>query len=423
VDLKTQLTDLGARARRAANALTRLTSAQKNAALRAMADEVMAQRDGILVANEQDLTHARANGLAGAMLERLTLNPQRIEAMANGIRKVAELPDPVGQTIRQWSQPNGIQISKVRVPIGVIGIIYESRPNVTSDAAVLCTKTGNAVILRGGSEAIHSNLAIAAALQSGGAKADLPNDSILLVPVADREGVRLLAEMDRYVDLIIPRGGKALIEAVVDAARMPVIKHSDGICIVYVDREADLQMATEIVVNAKTQRPGVCNAIETILVHREVLNPLLVRLGPRLAEKKVELRADPAALTELSALGYESLRPATETDWSTEFLDLILAVRAVDSPDEAIAHVERFGSHHSDCIVTRNQETAEKFLREVDSATVYWNASTRFTDGSEFGFGAEIGISTDKLHARGPMGLEELTTYKYLIRGQGQVRA
>jgi glutamate-5-semialdehyde dehydrogenase len=229
--------------------------------------------------------------------------------------------------------------------------------------------------------------------------------------------------MDRYVDLIIPRGGKALIEAVVDAARMPVIKHSDGICIVYVDREADLQMATEIVVNAKTQRPGVCNAIETILVHREVLNPLLVRLGPRLAEKKVELRADPAALTELSALGYESLRPATETDWSTEFLDLILAVRAVDSPDEAIAHVERFGSHHSDCIVTRNQETAEKFLREVDSATVYWNASTRFTDGSEFGFGAEIGISTDKLHARGPMGLEELTTYKYLIRGQGQVRA
>ncbi len=423
VDLKSQLEDLGARARRAAHLLAQLTTEQKNAALISMADEVMARRDLILAANEQDLARARANGLAGAMLERLTLNPTRVEAIASGIRNVAALPDPVGEILRQWTRPNGIQISKVRVPIGVIGIIYESRPNVTSDAAVLCIKTGNAVILRGGSEAIQSNLALAAALQTGGAKAGLPNDSIRLVPVTDREGVRLLAQMDRYVDLIIPRGGKALIEAVVDAARMPVIKHSDGICIVYVDREADLGMATEIVVNAKTQRPGVCNAMETLLVHREVLNPLLVRLGPRLAEKQVELRADPGALAELTALGYQSLRPATEADWATEFLGLILAVRVVDSPADAIAHIERFGSHHSDCIVTRNPKTAERFLREVDSATVYWNASTRFTDGAEFGFGAEIGISTDKLHARGPMGLEELTTYKYLIRGQGQVRA
>lgn len=422
MDLKSQLTELGARARRAGRKLGQLTSAEKNAALLAMADEVIAQRTAILAANEQDLVRARVNNLTGAMLERLTLNQARIEAMADGIRKVAALPDPVGQIIRQWSQPNGIQISKVRTPIGVVGIIYESRPNVTSDAGILCTKTGNAVILRGGSEAIQSNLAIAAALQSGGARAGLPEDSIQLVPVTDREGVRLLAEMDGYVDLIIPRGGKALIEAVVDAARMPVIKHSDGICIVYVDREADLEMATEIIVNGKTQRPGVCNAIETVLVHRDILNPLLVRLSPRLAEKKVELRADLTSFTELSKAGYAWLRPATEDDWSTEFLDLVLALRAVDSPDEAILHIDQFGSHHSDCIVTRNPELAERFLREVDSATVYWNASTRFTDGGEFGFGAEIGISTDKLHARGPMGLEELTTYKYLIRGQGQVR-
>jgi glutamate-5-semialdehyde dehydrogenase len=422
VDLKTQLADLGERARRAARELARLSSAQKNAALLAMADEVVTQRETILAANEQDLSNARANGLAGAMLERLTLSRQRIEAMAAGIRNVAALPDPGGQVIREWSQPNGIRISKVRVPIGVIGIIYESRPNVTSDAAILCTKTGNAVILRGGSEAIHSNLAIAVALQTGGSRAGLPNDSIQLVPVIDREAVRLLAEMDRHVDLIIPRGGRALIEAVVDAARMPVIKHSDGICIAYIDREADLEMATEIVVNAKTQRPGVCNAIETVLVHRDVLSPFLVRLGPRLLERKVELRADPAAFAELLTIDYRPMRPATETDWSTEFLDLILALRTIDSANEAMAHIGRYGSHHSDCIVTRNQETAEAFLRDVDSATVYWNASTRFTDGGEFGFGAEIGISTDKLHARGPMGLEELTTYKYLIRGQGQVR-
>ena len=383
----------------------------------------MACRESILAANDEDLIRARSDGLSGAMLERLTLNPARVEAMAEGIRQVAALPDPVGQSIREWTTPKGLLISKVRVPIGVVGIIYESRPNVTSDAAVLCIKTGNATILRGGSEAIHSNLAIAAALQAGGQKTGLPNDSVLLVPQTDREAVRLMAEMDRYIDLIVPRGGKALIEAVVSAARMPVIKHSDGICTVYVDEEADLEMATEIVVNAKTQRPGVCNAIETVLVHREVMPRFLATLAPRLAEKKVELRADESAYAALSALHYQPLRPASEDDWSTEFLDLILALRTVDSASDAIAHVDRFGSHHSDCIVTRNESTAERFLREVDSATVYWNASTRFTDGGEFGFGAEIGISTDKLHARGPMGLEELTTYKYVIRGTGQVRS
>jgi glutamate-5-semialdehyde dehydrogenase len=388
-----------------------------------MADEIMTCRESILAANDEDLIRARSNGLSGAMLERLTLTPERVEAMANGIRQVAALTDPVGQSIREWTTPKGLLISKVRVPIGVVGIIYESRPNVTSDAAVLCIKTGNATILRGGSEAIRSNLTIAAALQAGGQKTGLPNDSVLLVPQTDREAVRRMAEMDHYIDLIVPRGGKALIEAVVSAARMPVIKHSDGICAVYVDEEADLEMATEIVVNAKTQRPGVCNAIETVLVHRNIVLQFLAKLAPRLAEKKVELRADESAYAALSTLHYHPLRPASEDDWSTEFLDLILALRTVDSVSDAIAHVDRFGSHHSDCIVTRNESTAERFLHEVDSATVYWNVSTRFTDGGEFGFGAEIGISTDKLHARGPMGLEELTTYKYVIRGTGQVRS
>ncbi len=422
LDLKEQILELGRRARQASRLLAQLDSEQKNHALRAMADEIVAQSQPILAANKKDLASARQNGLALAMIDRLTLTNERIEKMAAGIREVSALPDPVGEIIRAWTQPNGIHIAKVRVPIGVVGIIYESRPNVTSDAAVLCTKTGNATILRGGSEAIHSNLALAAALQTGGSKAGLPNDSILLLPRTEREGVRHLAEMDRYLDLIVPRGGKALIEAVVSVARMPVIKHSDGICIVYVDEAADLEMAAEIVLNAKTQRPGVCNAIETVLIHRAIAADFLRLLGPRLARKKVELRADETALAELRGQNYQPLQAATEEDWSTEFLDLVLALRTVASPNDAITHIERYGSHHSDCIVTRNEALAERFLREVDSATVYWNASTRFTDGHEFGFGAEIGISTDKLHARGPMGLEELTTYKYIIRGQGQIR-
>ncbi len=422
IDLKEQVRDFGRRARAASGQLSQLSSEQKNAGLLAMADEIVARVATILTANEKDLVHAREQQLAAAMIDRLTLSAARVEAMAQGIRQVAALPDPVGEILREWTPPNGIRISKVCVPIGVVGIIYESRPNVTSDAAVLCTKTGNATILRGGSESIHSNLAIAEALRAGATRAGLPNDSILLIPRTDREAVRLMAEMDRYIDMIVPRGGKALIEAVVSAARMPVIKHSDGICIAYVDREADLEMALEIVFNAKTQRPGVCNAIETVLVHRDVAPAFLRLLAPRFTKKKVELRADASAFTELTQVGYQPLRRATEEDWRTEFLDYILALRVVDSPNEAIAHVGEFGSHHSDCIVTRNEKTAEQFLREVDSATVYWNASTRFTDGGEFGFGAEIGISTDKLHARGPMGLEELTTYKYIIRGTGQTR-
>jgi glutamate-5-semialdehyde dehydrogenase len=421
-NLREQIHDFGRRARQAARALAKLGSEEKNAALMAMANEVVASAGFILAENERDLARAREKQLAPALIDRLTLTDERLAKMADGIRQVASLPDPVGEILREWTRPNGIEIRKLRVPIGVIGIIYESRPNVTSDAAVLCIKTGNATILRGGSESIHSNLAIAKALQRGGAKAGLAADSILLIPRTDREAVRHMAEMDRYIDLIIPRGGRALIEAVVSHARMPVIKHAHGVCMIYVDAAADLGMAAEIIMNAKTQRPGVCNAVETLLVHRTIASALFDQLVPRLTSKGVELRADPAASAQLAARGYERLKPAAKEDWSTEYLDLILAVKVVDSSDEAIEHIESYGSHHSDCIVSRDEKLAGRFLREIDSATVYWNASTRFTDGGEFGFGAEIGISTDKLHARGPMGLEELTTYKYVIRGRGQVR-
>ncbi|HEX4086168.1 MAG TPA: glutamate-5-semialdehyde dehydrogenase, partial [Chthoniobacteraceae bacterium] len=295
-------------------------------------------------------------------------------------------------------------------------------PNVTSDAAVLCTKTGNATILRGGSESIRSNVAIAEALQAGAAEAGLPGDSVLLIPRTDREAVKHMAEMDKYIDLIVPRGGHALIEAVVSHARMPVIKHYHGVCIAYVDKEADLDMAVQLVVNAKTQRPGVCNALETVLVHRAVAGQFYAKAAPRLAEKNVEMRGDDATREILARVEYPHIKAATQEDWTTEYLDYIMAAKVVDSPEEAVEHIERYGSHHSDCIITANEATAEEFLRAVDSATVYWNASTRFTDGAEFGFGAEIGISTDKLHARGPMALEELTTYKYLIRGTGQIK-
>ncbi len=418
MDLKEQILEFGRRARAASRVLARMSAEQKNRGLLAMADEIEAASEEILAANARDLERAKAAGLSGAMLDRLTLNPKRLHAMADGIRQVVLLPDPVGETIRDWTRPNGLRITKIRVPIGVVGIIYESRPNVTSDAAVLCTKTGNATILRGGSESIHSNIAIAAALGRGGAKAGLPEDAIQLIPVTDREAVRHLCAMDKYMDVIVPRGGKGLIETVVSHARMPVIKHYDGICAVYVDKEADLEMAEKIIVNAKCQRPGVCNAIETILVHRDVADKFFTTAGKTLLEHGVEIRGDE---TVVRLLG-EDTKLATEADYQTEFLDLILAAKVVDNIDEAIAHIEANGSHHSDGIVTTNEQTAEQFLGEVDSATVYWNASTRFTDGGEFGFGAEIGISTDKLHARGPMALEELTTYKYVLRGTGQVR-
>jgi glutamate-5-semialdehyde dehydrogenase len=420
--LEKSIHDIGARARAASRELAKLSSAQKSAILHAMADELVAGTDGLIRANADDLARAETSGLTKAAIDRLRLTAERIAGMADGIRQVAELADPVGEILREWTRPNGIQISKIRTPIGVIGIIYESRPNVTSDAAVLCLKTGNAVILRGGSEAISSNLAIAGAMQAGGAKAGLPGGAVQLIPTTDREAVRIMAQMDEFMDVIIPRGGHSLIENVVSHARMPVIKHYHGVCHVYVDKDADLDMALEIAINSKCQRPGVCNAMETLLVHRDVAAEFFAKATPAFQKFPVEMRADPEAHRLLAELGYSPLGEADENSWRTEYLELILSVRVVHSLDEAVAHMEKYGSHHSDAIVTSDAAAAEKFLKEVDSATVYWNASTRFTDGGEFGFGAEIGISTDKLHARGPMGLEELTSYKYLIRGTGQIR-
>ena len=412
------LEEIGRRAASASRAVAQATTTQKNEALLAIAHHIEQEAPAILRANENDLREGSENGLSPAMLDRARLDPKRISSMANSVREVVQLTDPIGEVLKEWRRPNGLKISKRRVPIGVIGIIYESRPNVTSDAASLCLKAGNVVILRGGSEAIRSNMALAQAVSSGCKEAGLPEHAVQLVPSTDRAAVTLMAQLDRYIHLIIPRGGRSLIEAVTSAARMPVIKHFDGICATYVDRAADLQMAQRIVVNAKCQRPGVCNAIETMLVHEEIARQFLPECAKELWQQGVELRGDP--LTR-EILGPQAL-PATEEDWKTEYLDLILAIKIVRSLEEAVDHIETYGSHHSDAIVTEDRAAADKFLRQVDSATVFWNASTRFNDGGEFGFGAEIGISTDRLHARGPMGLEELTTYKYLVEGNGQLR-
>ncbi len=417
--LQQEILEMGARARQAALALGNLTREEKDAILHSMADALLAREAEIVEANALDLAAAEANGLSAAMIDRLRLDGKRIAAIADGIRQVADLPDPVGETLDDWTRPNGMRIVKKRVPIGVIGIIYESRPNVTSDAAVLCFKSGNATILRGGKEAIHSNGAIADALDTGGRKVGMPEGAIQLIRTTDRSTVQHLAQMDQYLDLIIPRGGKGLIETVVSLARMPVIKHYDGICHTYVDKAADLEMAKAIVINAKTQKPSVCNALETLLVHRDVADAFYADAGRALLDQGVTLRGD-AAMREV--LSGEKVEEATEDDWVTEYLDLILAVKTVISVDEAIDHINTYGSRHSDCVVTEDAGTAERFLNQVDSAAVFWNTSTRFSDGEEFGFGAEIGISTDKLHARGPMALPELTSYKYLISGDGQIK-
>ena len=411
--LQETIHQMGAQARAAAYKLAQLTSAEKNTILRDMAAAIRRRVPELLAANAKDLQGGRDKGLSAAMLDRLMLDDKRIEAMAAGIDQVATLPDPVGEIMEAWERPNGIRISQTRVPIGTIGIIYESRPNVTADAAVLCFKTGNATILRGGSEAIHSNVAIAAALAEAGA----PEHAIQLIPFTDRESVAVLAGMDRWLDLIIPRGGKGLIETVVSLARMPVIKHYDGICHLFVDAAADLDMAVSLTVNSKTHKPGVCNALEILLVHRAVAADFLPQVAAALRAKHVELRGCPATRAILT-----DITSATDEDWDTEFLELILAVKIVDSLEEAVAHINDHGSHHTDVIVTRDEAAAERFLSEVDSACVFHNVSTRFADGGEFGFGAEIGISTDKLHARGPMGLRELTSYQYRVRGNGQVK-
>lgn len=417
-EIQSAILDMGRRARAAAHELVKLSTEQKNSILLAMADELDARQPVILEANAKDLAAASEKGLSKAMIDRLTLDSKRLKAVSDAVREVAALPDPVGETLSAWTRPNGLRITKKRVPIGVIGIIFESRPNVTTDAASLCFKTGNATLLRGGSEAIHSNVALAAALQAGGEKAGLPSDSIQLIPFTDRASVEHMARMDQYLDLIIPRGGKGLIEKVVATARMPVIKHYDGVCHIYVSPAADQDMAVRVILNSKTQKPGVCNALETVLVHQDIAAAFYPKLAAALVEAGVEMRGDTAALPHLGS----SAKAAVEEDWKTEYLDLILSLKTVGSLTEAIAHINHYGSHHTDSIITRDRAEAERFMHEVDSAVVLHNASTRFNDGGEFGFGAEIGISTDKLHARGPMGLAELCSYKYLVDGEGQVR-
>jgi glutamate-5-semialdehyde dehydrogenase len=409
---------MGEKAVEASRDLARLSARKKNTILLAMADEIEASRDILKQANGKDLEAARASDMSAALLDRLTLTDSRINAMAKGLREVSGLKDPVGAVISRWIRPNGLEILKTRIPIGVIAIIYESRPNVTADAAGLCFKTANAVILRGGKESLYSNQAIVEVLRAGGKKKGLPENAIQLVMTTDRDAVRELVQLEGKVDLVIPRGGESLIRAVVEQARVPVIKHYKGVCHTYVDASADLDMALKICENAKCQRPGVCNAMETLLVHEAVAEPFLRKVAARLGgDLKVELRGDAAARAIVP-----TMTPATEEDWLAEFLDLILAVRVVPSLKAAIEHINHYGSNHSDAIIADSPEAQKEFTQEVGSAAVYVNASTRFTDGAEFGMGAEIGISTDKLHARGPMGLEELTTYKYVISGDGQIR-
>jgi glutamate-5-semialdehyde dehydrogenase len=415
--LHDEIMNMGQRALAAARQLALLSARRKNSILLAMADQLLRDSPAIQQANTQDMEAGRQTGLSAALLDRLQLKSARIEAMARGLREVAALPDPVGHAIRRWTRPNGLQIVKRRVPIGVIGIIYESRPNVTADAAALCFKTSNAVILRGGKEAARSNGAIVQAMITGGRRKGLPADAIQFIQTPDRDAICELVQLEGLVDLVIPRGGEALIRAVMEHARVPVIKHYKGVCHVFVDESADPDMALAIIENAKCQRPGVCNAIEKVLIHEAIAAAFLPRMAARLQTRGVELRGDEAARRIVP-----SIHTAAEADWTAEYLDLILAVRIVPSAKAAVEHINRYGSHHSDAIVTASDTAQTMFTDEVDSATVYVNASTRFTDGGEFGMGAEIGISTDKLHARGPMGLEELTTYKYVIHGTGQVR-
>ncbi len=409
---------IGAAARTAARHLALATSDQKNQALNAMAAKIRRSAADILSENARDLENARARDLKPSFIDRLTLNEARIEAMAAGLEEIAALPDPVGQTIAEWARPNGLRFARVRVPIGVIGIIYESRPNVTADAGGLCLKSGNAAILRGGSDSFHSSSAIIACLQRGLDAAGLPRTAIQMVPNADRDCVGLMLEgLDGAIDLIVPRGGKSLVARVQADARVPVFSHLEGICHVYVDKAADTEMACKIVLNAKMRRTGVCGSAETILIDRAGAASHLKPVIRTLIDAGCEVRGD----AETQAAD-PRVKAATEADWPTEYLDAIVAMRVVDGVDEAMAHIARYGSQHTDAIVTADQSTADRFLKEVDSAIVLHNASTQFADGGEFGFGAEIGIATGKMHARGPVGVEQLTTFKYQVRGNGQTR-
>jgi len=408
---------IGSAAKEAAAALAQADGETKNRALRAAAQSVRDNSAAILEANERDMQAAEAKGLLRAMLDRLALNPDRIEAIASGLEEVADLPDPVGRVLAEWERPNGLRISRQSVPLGVIGIIYESRPNVTADAGGLCLKAGNAAILRGGSESFHSSTAIVACLQAGLKAAGLPETAVQAMPGTERELVGAMLRANAYIDVIVPRGGRSLIERVMNESRMPVMAHLDGICHVYVDGAADAKKARRIVLNAKMRRPGVCGAMETLLIDAQAMVGMLPSILDDLITEGCEVRGDPA----VCGLDPRVL-PATEADWSTEYLDAILSVKVVSGVEAAIRHINLYGSHHTDSIVTEDAATAERFLASVDSAIVLHNASTQFADGGEFGMGAEIGISTGKLHARGPVGAEQLTSYKYIVRGDGQIR-
>lgn len=417
MDLREQVREKALAAKRAARALALLSSTVKNKALSAMADGLVRASERLTAENVKDVEAGKKAGLSPALIDRLTLNPKRIEAMAQGIREIVSLPDPVGEVLEMWRRPNGMEVGRVRVPIGLIGIIYESRPNVTADTSALCLKSGNAVLLRGGSEAIHSNTAIAKVLNEAAAGAGVPDGAISILDTPDRQAVYEMLALEGILDLVIPRGGEGLMRMISEHAKVPVLKHDKGVCHTYVDRETDLGMAESICVNAKVQRPGTCNAMETLLVHQDAAGAFLPRVLSRLAEKKVEIRG----CAKTRAI-FPDAKPASEADWSNEYLDLILNVKVVGSFEEAVDHIDKYGSQHSDAIVTTSWETARRFLREVDSAAVLVNASTRLHDGYEFGLGAEIGISTTRIHARGTMGLKELTAAKYIVFGSGQVR-
>ena len=417
MELKAELEQLGARAKLAARQLASLSTADKNKALLGMADLLKSEQDRILKANAVDVAAGKRMGLSDALIDRLRLTPERIDGMAEGLRQVAALPDPIGECLSGGLRPNGLEIRKIRVPFGVIAMIYEARPNVTVDAVGLCLKTGNAAILRGGSEAIESNKVLAEILIRAGQAAGIPAGAVALIETTDRAAVNLLLKMKHCIDVIIPRGGAGLIRTVVENSTVPVIETGIGVCHTFVDESADLEMAANIAFNAKVSRPGTCNTMETLLVHRAVADKLLPLLLERYVKVGVELRGCPE-----TAAHHSAVKPATEEDWATEYLDYILSVKVVGSLEEAVDHIDRFSTKHSEAIVTRDYDNARRFQQQVDAAAVYVNASTRFTDGFEFGFGAEIGISTQKLHARGPMGLAELTSVKYLVNGNGQIR-
>jgi glutamate-5-semialdehyde dehydrogenase len=416
-DIYSDIQQIAEKARNACRALSAASTEQKNDALLKISRELESNRKILTEENEKDLQAAKENGLSEAMIDRLRLSHERIDAMAQGLRQLIELPDPVGKTIEKKKRPNGLTIHKIRTPIGVIGIIYESRPNVTIDCAGLCLKSGNAAILRGGKEAVHSNRALASIISTALKTTELPEHAVQLIPTTDREALNHLLTLDEFVHCIIPRGGEGLIRFVAENSRIPVIKHYKGVCNLYLDEGCDPKMAQEIAVSAKCGRPGVCNAIENLIVHQSNLSTLLPEIGKELVAKGCTIFADNQAAR---ALGDIDAEKATDAEYAQEFLDLRIAIKTVDSVDDAIDFINQFGSGHSESILTSSKERAEKFQREVDASSVYWNASTRFTDGFEFGLGAEIGISTDRLHARGPMGLEELCTYKFIIEGDGQ---